>query len=170
MTPPGRPAEGSDPGRARLAPWRSLLLLLLLAPLPCVLGLSLRRAPESALSPRLPLWLDGAFREAGTLLAGSDGTRVRLTAASLRLEAAHTPGLVSSAKALVARDVLLHPVDGDRPEWAFRRLELATELGPHAWFGPVRCTGVDGSVETSEAPRGWLTIVDGTVRWRAGSR
>ncbi|MAF65856.1 MAG: hypothetical protein CMJ84_09395 [Planctomycetes bacterium] len=157
-------------GRAPFAAWRSLLLLAVLAALPCALGFPLPRAWESALSPRLPMWTDASFRDAELVLRGPDGSRVRLNASSLRLEAAHTPGLVSAAKALVARDAVLRPLGAERPAWSFRRLELTRENGPHAWFGPVGCTRSDGSVEASEASRGSLSIVSGEVRWRPASR
>lgn len=150
--------------RQRLLPIPpSLLLLGLLAALPWAFGRSLRQPSESALQPRLPLWQKATFHDAEISLPGRDGSSVRLAADTLRLEAASAGVLVSTTKAVVARNAALRPMDADLPEWRFRRVEIQTELGPHDWFGPARYTTRDGTVEVTDSPRGVFSIVAGEV-------
>ena len=139
----------------------SLLTLLALALFPAVVGAGLRRPADSALHSTTPLLLGFEFHGAQLGLPGKDGSQARLSAGGLRLEAADTGAMLSTTKALVARDAVVHPVDGPFPRWHFDRVQLCSEDGPFEWFGPARRITADGEVSELLGPRGTFSIVEG---------
>ncbi len=140
-----------------------LSLLVFLAILPIVMGSRVNRSSEPVLQLPSHLLKSGELRDVEVTLTGEDSSRMRLSAALLRLEAATTAELISTSKAVVAHDVTVCPVDALLPEWRFGRVQIWSERGPYEWFGPAQFTPLEGEPESHGNGRGAFSIVRGNV-------